>query len=179
MNELPPIAAAARQLADAGEPGLLATLVGVHGSSYRAAGAMMLVTPAGHRVGGVSGGCLEDYVAREGRRLTLERGGPVVLSFDTSLADDDAASPVPTPGCGGRLEILVEQLTAEHAAWLTALDDCRRKGTRAVLANVIEEADTPGGAVTVRRMAVCRDGITFDSGGSGAKPRCSTARAAR
>src|SRR5262245_25925062 len=81
-------------------PGTLATLFSARGSTYRAVGSMMVSTP-GMRAGGISGGCLEEYVARIGERAT--RSTPaVMLHFDTHRdADDD----VPVLGCGGSIEL--------------------------------------------------------------------------
>jgi xanthine/CO dehydrogenase XdhC/CoxF family maturation factor len=46
----------------AGEPAVLATLIAVNGSSYRRVGARMLILSDGRRIGGISGGCLENDV---------------------------------------------------------------------------------------------------------------------
>lgn len=148
MTDLPIIAAAARRLIDMGESGLLATLFGVQGSSYRLPGSMMLVTAAGNRIGGVSGGCLEDYIAREGGRLTHD-GAAAMMHFDTS-GDPANESSVPMPGCGGRLDVLVERLTAEHADWLEAAAAARETGLPSVIAHLLEESDAAGGRAVAR-----------------------------
>ena len=53
----------------------LATLVAREGSSYRQPGARMLVGPDGTFTGSLSGGCLEEGIARTARRV-LETGNP-------------------------------------------------------------------------------------------------------
>src|SRR5687768_9092289 len=87
----------------AGSPAVVATLVARDGHSYRDPGSMMVMTEALELVGGVSGGCLEGYIARTGRRLLRGRDS-LLLSFDTATE----APSRPTLGCGGKLDILVE-----------------------------------------------------------------------
>jgi xanthine dehydrogenase accessory factor len=118
-TELPRLIALAQRLLDAGVPGTLSTLVSANGSSYRSLGSMMVGGPPGAVAGSVSGGCLEDYIARHGREMTRRRDA-VLLSFDTGGADDaDDAKPV--LGCGGSIEVLVERLTRGHLEHLRRL----------------------------------------------------------
>src|SRR5829696_3965534 len=115
-TELPELIAVAQRLLDNNEPGTLATLFAAKGSSYRSLGSMMVGGPAGAAAGGVSGGCLEEYIVRHGREVTRD-GGAAVLSFDTGGADDvEDARPV--LGCGGSIEVLVERLTRGHLTHL-------------------------------------------------------------
>ena len=79
----------------------LATLVQAEGSTYRKAGARLLVDSDGGTLGVLSGGCLEEEIGRRGR-MVLEGGSPVVLSFDTKRLY----------GCDGELKILVEPIPA-------------------------------------------------------------------
>lgn len=118
MSEWVEILAEASRLVKTGEPALLATLVGTQGPSYRPAGAMMVAGLGVPRVGGISGGCLEDYVIREGLRVTREGGGAAVMSFDTTHDPDDVR---PVPGCGGKLHVLVERLSEEHVGLLAEI----------------------------------------------------------
>ena len=60
----------------------LATLVRAEGSSYRRAGARMLISEDGTTVGSLSAGCIEDEVATSAREV-LQTGKPVLMSFDT------------------------------------------------------------------------------------------------
>src|SRR5688572_12864389 len=118
-TELPHLIALAQRLLDAGEHGTLATLVSARGSSYRSLGSMMLGGPPGTAAGGISGGCLEEYIACHGRELTRYHGA-VLLSFDTGSAEDvEDAKPV--LGCGGSIEVLVERLTRDHLEHLRRL----------------------------------------------------------
>ena len=107
MNELQSVCRAAADLARLGEPALLATVVRVAGSTYRRPGARMLITPAGRRVGCVSGGCLEADVARRGWQLT-ESGRPALITYDAT-ADADLQWGLGL-GCNGVVRVLVERL---------------------------------------------------------------------
>jgi xanthine/CO dehydrogenase XdhC/CoxF family maturation factor len=83
------------------QPWALATLVQTRGSTYRKAGARLLVDPDGATLGVLSGGCLEEEIGRQGRNV-IRDGSPVLLSFDTRRVY----------GCDGLLKILVEPLPA-------------------------------------------------------------------
>jgi xanthine dehydrogenase accessory factor len=77
----------------------LATLVRTHGSTYRKAGARLLVDASGETIGVLSGGCLEEEIAKHGQSV-IETGEPALLHFDTRRL----------LGCDGRLEIFVERI---------------------------------------------------------------------
>src|SRR5439155_15101532 len=79
----------------------LATLVQTKGSTYRTAGARLLVDSEGSTLGVLSGGWLEEEIGRHGRNV-IAGAMPVLLSFDTKLLC----------GCDGQLKILVEPLPA-------------------------------------------------------------------
>ncbi|MFK7885334.1 MAG: XdhC family protein [Gammaproteobacteria bacterium] len=84
---------------------VLATVVGTAGSSYRKAGAMMLLAPDLEPLGMVSGGCLEgDLMAHaEDVRSTTKA---IRVHYD--LSEDDAALWGLGLGCGGAIDILLE-----------------------------------------------------------------------
>src|SRR5882762_11707208 len=83
------------------QPWALATLVQTEGSTYRNPGARLLVERNGRTLGVLSGGCLEEEIARHGQKV-IDDVSPVLLSFDTKLLY----------GCDGQLKILVEPLPA-------------------------------------------------------------------
>ena len=83
------------------QPWALATLVQTEGSTYRKPGARLLVEPNGKTLGVLSGGCLEEEIARYGQNV-MANGSPVLLSFDTRRLY----------GCDGRLRIFIEPLAA-------------------------------------------------------------------
>jgi len=112
-DELAAMIALAKRLLASGTAGTLSTLFSARGSTYRPLGSMMVSLPGMH-AGGVSGGCLEEYVGRVGERAT--RTAPVVmLRFSTH---PDSEDDVPVLGCGGSIEVLVERLTPDHVAFL-------------------------------------------------------------
>ena len=85
----------------------LATVVRVEGSSYRRAGARMLVLDNGTYLGGISGGCLEgDALRRAQKGIALRR--PSVITYDTTQ-DDDYQIGVGL-GCQGIVDVLFTPL---------------------------------------------------------------------
>src|SRR5215469_802948 len=85
----------------------LATVVQVEGSSYRRAGARMLVLDNGTYLGGISGGCLEgDALRRAQKGIALQR--PSVITYDTTQ-DDDYQIGVGL-GCQGIIDVLFTPL---------------------------------------------------------------------
>jgi xanthine/CO dehydrogenase XdhC/CoxF family maturation factor len=88
-------------------PAALATLVDVSGSSYRRAGARLLLTARGTSFGTLSGGCLEaDVLARCAR--VREASTPEVATYDTR-EENDLVWGVGL-GCHGVVRILIEPL---------------------------------------------------------------------
>ena len=105
MSELTDILDALQERAARGEEMALATIVATRGSTYRRAGARLLVPAEGEPIGNISGGCLEGDVARIGREV-LASGEPRTVSFDLT-ADDDAVWGYGL-GCNGSFELYVE-----------------------------------------------------------------------
>jgi xanthine/CO dehydrogenase XdhC/CoxF family maturation factor len=91
----------------------LATVVRVEGSSYRRAGARMLVLDDGTYLGGISGGCLEgDALRRAQKGIALHR--PSVITYDTTQ-DDDYQIGVGL-GCQGVIDVLFTPLDPDDPA---------------------------------------------------------------
>jgi xanthine/CO dehydrogenase XdhC/CoxF family maturation factor len=88
-----------------GEETVLVTLVRTSGSTYRRAGARMLVMPGCQTVGTISGGCLEPQVAREAWEATRP-GERAVLEVDNSSEEETWG---PASGCHGKLLLLAER----------------------------------------------------------------------
>ena len=109
MSELSDLLDAAEAMAAHGEPFALATVVATRGSTYRRAGARLLVPAEGEPIGNISGGCLEGDVARIGREV-LASGEPRLAEFDMT-ADDDAVWGYGL-GCNGAIELWVEPTAA-------------------------------------------------------------------
>ncbi len=99
--------------------GVLATLVSVAGSSYRRAGARLLLTEAGQRIGSISGGCLEDDVLARANRVA-ESGQPEVVTYDTTT-ENDLVWGVGL-GCHGVVQVFLEKLPS-HPRWAVALGE--------------------------------------------------------
>ena len=103
-----------------GQPFALATLVRAQGSSYRRPGARMLICADGTSAGSLSGGCLEEEVARRAFEV-LRTGTPSLMSFDTRLRF----------GCNGTIEIFLETVREGFLADL-AEELGNRRSCRAV-----------------------------------------------
>ncbi len=86
----------------------LATVVNVHGSSYRRAGARMLILEDGHWFGSVSGGCLEGDVIMHAKEV-MHSGQLQIYKYDTRQNAENAFGM--GYGCNGILEILIEVIT--------------------------------------------------------------------
>jgi xanthine dehydrogenase accessory factor len=88
-----------------GETVALATVVQTWGSSPRAAGAKMALTPTGKMTGSVSGGCVEGATFEEGLRA-LKENGPRLIHFGVA---DETAWEVGL-ACGGSVDVFVQPL---------------------------------------------------------------------
>ncbi len=91
------------------EPAALATIVRTTGSTYRKAGARMLVHADGRAAGMISAGCLERDVVERARK-TLRSGRPQLVAYDTRRM----------LGCNGGLEVFIERVQTEHHDHLLA-----------------------------------------------------------
>jgi xanthine dehydrogenase accessory factor len=101
---------------DDGEETILATVVKVEGSAYRRPGARMLIPLHGRTVGTVSGGCLEQDLAKKAWWLT-DAGEPVVRRYSTGATDDedDEQSALTFGlGCNGTVFVLLERLRTKN-----------------------------------------------------------------
>ncbi|WP_295769558.1 XdhC/CoxI family protein [uncultured Mucilaginibacter sp.] len=105
MKELEDIVKAYDIALQQGKQTALATVVQVEGSSYRRAGARMLVTEDGQLTGAISGGCLEGDALRKAR-LVMAQQQPMLVTYDTT--DDDDAKLGVGLGCNGIIHILIE-----------------------------------------------------------------------
>jgi xanthine dehydrogenase accessory factor len=97
----------------------LATVIRTWGSSPRPPGSLLAMNDAGHFVGSVSGGCVEETLVERYRNGEIAGPGPTLLDFGV---DRQEASRLGLP-CGGRLELLLEELRGAEAveALLAAL----------------------------------------------------------
>ena len=131
-QEFAALLAALRVLPIDGAGAALATLTRTSGSTFRRAGARMLVHADGSLVRGLSAGCPEQDIAQRAREALQAREARV-LRYDR----DHNGDVLMEMGCGGELEVLVEPFAA-RADWIFAeiADDIlhsRRSGVLATL----------------------------------------------
>jgi xanthine/CO dehydrogenase XdhC/CoxF family maturation factor len=121
------------------EDAVLATLVGVDGSSYRRVGARLLIANDGRYAGAISGGCLEAELIRKARWSV--RHGATVQRFSTQF-DDTADIPYGL-GCGGTVDVLLEPSgTAEFSGIMRALE-VSLTGSAQLVRTWLPAKDTP------------------------------------
>jgi xanthine dehydrogenase accessory factor len=96
----------------ASSAGVLATLVAAEGSTYRRAGARLLLTSAGTRIGSISGGCLEEDVLTRAR--AVEKTGRAELVVYDTTSENDLIWGMGL-GCHGVVRVLIEQLPPQSA----------------------------------------------------------------
>lgn len=97
----------------------LATVIRTWGSSPRPPGSLLAMSASGALVGSVSGGCVEEDLLGRFRTGELAEPFPTLVDFGIDRAE---AGRLGLP-CGGRLELLVEELPAAEPveALLTGL----------------------------------------------------------
>lgn len=107
MRELDMIISNYQELKSQGIRCVLATVVHVDGSSYRRAGARMLVDEYGNITGAISGGCLEGDALRKAL-YALDSQENKLVTYDTS--DEDDAIIGAQLGCNGIIQVLFEPI---------------------------------------------------------------------
>ena len=181
MTETSRIAIEAERLALVGKPCALATIVAASGSTYRRAGASLLVEKSGTMHGAISGGCLDADLLEHARQV-MSSGTPKIVDYRS--ADDDTLFGV-AMGCGGDLRILVEPVDAALLASLrfaTANDrsdlvayveSSPRLATRFVTSEAFATLD-PATVQWARRLPAAREVVLFGAGPEAA-PFCEIA----
>jgi xanthine dehydrogenase accessory factor len=100
---------ALQQIVASGQPGALATVVRVTGSTPQRPGARMLMRADGSLLGTVGGGAIEQVVVGA-LHTALAGGDPYLLvrelGYDLGMC------------CGGRMEVFIEPLEAKPRLWL-------------------------------------------------------------
>jgi xanthine/CO dehydrogenase XdhC/CoxF family maturation factor len=111
-----------------GGGGVLATIVSTSGSTYRRAGARMLVSDDGRSAGLISGGCLESDL-RERSAAVAASGRPLLVTYDSTSPGDILWGL--GLGCTGIARVLLERVRSEEACVpLEFIEQCRH-GRRA------------------------------------------------
>ncbi len=90
----------------------LATVIYVEGSSYRRAGARMLVQDNGIWIGGISGGCLEGDALKKANHC-IARNKVEVVRYDTSKEDEEQIGA--GLGCNGIIDVLLSPIIQEDS----------------------------------------------------------------
>lgn len=128
----------------------LATVVRTAGSTYRKAGARLLMLQD-RQIGSISGGCLESDVQIVAEEV-LKTGQPQVLTYDLTAENEDVWGL--GLGCNGTIHVLVEAV--ERGGLLARAIRRAARGEALALATVIG-----GDALQVgSHMAVLSDGAT-------------------
>lgn len=96
-------------------PAVMATLVGVTGSSYRREGARRLIPADGDAWGAISGGCLEADLDERARKLINSPSRFELVSYDTENENDILWGT--GAGCEGVVRILLEKIES-RPAWV-------------------------------------------------------------
>src|SRR6218665_22175 len=118
---------------------VLATVVHIEGSAYRAPGARMLITDDGQLTGAVSGGCLEGDVLRKAMLVMMEEK-PMLVTYDTSDEENDLIGV--SLGCNGIIRILLEPVVAsKERTSLTLLQSAIAKRQPAAIVTFFNTAD--------------------------------------
>lgn len=151
MKELSDLVRAWRSLPPA-TPVVLATVVATSGSTYRRAGARMLITQEGWVAGSVSGGCLEGDLLRSAWERTAD--GPAVVTYDAS-SDADIVWGFGL-GCNGVVQVLLQRLP-EDGGVLAALEACIENRMSVVLKTSLLD-----GVSTVHEDAVEEEGFLIE-----------------
>jgi xanthine dehydrogenase accessory factor len=122
-----------------GEPLVLATIVETVGSTYRKAGAQMLIAGDGSAAGLLSGGCLEADLMERARRV-LETGEALAVEYDTRSSDDILWGI--GLGCEGAMRIVLSRIDAANGYQPFAhIDRARHENRPARFALVVDSSN--------------------------------------
>ena len=149
LKELREILAAFDGLCEAGEAGVLASVVHVEGSTYRRSGARLLVTGEDRMIGLISGGCLEGDLLEHAKRV-LESGAPTLVHYDATDEDDLVWGL--GLGCAGVVEVWLERVDASAPGPLVWLAEWLAERRVAAMATAV------GGPRAGQRGALPRGG---------------------
>ena len=117
-KELQDILAALRE---GGKPRALATVIEARGSTYRRAGARLLILENGSTIGGISGGCLEADICARSEHIAGD-GRPALVTYDHT-SDADLVFGLAL-GCNGVIRVLVEPMSErELPGYLRAVEN--------------------------------------------------------
>lgn len=101
------------QWLDAGHQPYLSTIVKTSGSSPRPVGSM-LACWGDLVIGTLSGGCVEEDLLQKLADNAIDASSPQLIEYGVSAEENERLG-LP---CGGRLEVLVQQLRPGHSQWV-------------------------------------------------------------
>ncbi len=137
MKEIKDIIFAAEQASAQHMEMALATVVKVEGSSYRRAGARMLVTADGRMTGAISGGCLEGDALKKAL-LAIQQRQNRLVTYDTSSHEGNAIGL--QLGCNGIVHILFEYIDFSKSMHpITLLENVLQHRREAILVTCFSE----------------------------------------
>ena len=143
----------------AGRTVALGLLVDTAGSTYRKAGALMLIASNGDSAGLLSGGCLEGDLG-EYARAVIDTGKPRLVTYDMRGGDDLIWGL--GLGCEGAMHILLIPV-GRHNDWqpLAHLARCLADHERSAVGVVVESerADSPVGTVVLQGGTTAHPGV--------------------
>jgi xanthine dehydrogenase accessory factor len=145
----------ALEAADFARPAALATIIRTRGSTFRHAGARMLVHADGEVVCALSGGCPQRDIVERARRSIMEQRMRIAR-----YGRDESLDVLIEMGCGGELDVLIEPLLhrADHG-FLHALAQAQQQRRSGWLATLFNE--TPHSSARVRHL-VHAGGVLWD-----------------
>ena len=138
MKELTEIVTAWEAVRAEGGEALLATVVGVSGSTYRRPGARMLLSREGRLAGSVSGGCLEGDILQKAWWRT--ENGAALVTYDSTDADEDVVWGFGL-GCNGVVQVLLERVSPERPGLLNVLTAVLRERVSQTIITVTASDD--------------------------------------
>ncbi len=134
-NDLAGLLKTYRQLMTEGCEIVLATLIEAKGSTYRRAGARMLITPLQGSYGLIGGGCFEDELLEEAATV-FRTGQPAVLFYDLRETEDAVWGW--GLGCNGAVRIFLQKLSPKDSEQpMNCIARALSKGEQSVIATVI------------------------------------------
>jgi len=110
MKEIKAIVEAYHKIDFTKNKAALATVIRVEGSSYRRAGARMLVVDSGEWTGGISGGCLEGDALKKAK-FAIAQNKSSIITYDTT--DDDPFQIGVGLGCNGIIDVLLSPINSD------------------------------------------------------------------
>lgn len=148
-SSLQPLEARFGRARDRGEAVVLATVFETAGSTYRKAGAHLLIDASGDYVGLVSGGCLEGDLALRAKQV-IDSGESQIVSYDMRGPDDQLWGL--GAGCEGAMQLLLQRVSAaeqwQPLAWIMERWASAQGGTYGLVVNAAGSDLTRGALLT-------------------------------